>query len=914
MDKIGKPNFVLVVLILFFIAVTGLYQTFSLYTSSEGATVADGVKTYQFILNNDNTENTVLVPANSSKKYHVTISNSEDKSLKYGVYYNSSSDLSYVNLGYLKYSTYQPNGVIPSNGKYEVSLRIDNHSDNDVSIKIGVSYGLENGGDLELSDNSHWFGEASDLLSDMAIGSYVKYVGNNGCTGKSCRGQNANYVSDTDMGYCYNSNYKYNANGWRIAYIKDGTAYLISAGSPECVCTDSSGTAGTSCSSNETTTGLSRHIANLNAKALTYCNSTYAYGGKCDSNSAWNMGDADFKAITGATLSTANNKSGYESYSLINNGGWYWYAKPTSTSSTYAFGWEPGSQYVSSYTTYNALGSRPVLRLASSVEITGGTGTYEDPYTIKISKLLSKVEINSYVKYTGSNGCTDKSCEGQNANYVSDTNMGYCSASNYKYNANGWRIAYTKEGTAYLTSAGSPECLVTYVENISSSTNYDSTFTNTYYYYGHGYNFNKNTGKYSLEGVERIHFDSTSVRQIVNETPYTCKSTSPSGTCDTMFKILNTLDSKKASVISYYNYEDTDGSPQHLANLNAKALTYCNSTYVYGGKCDGNSAWNMADADFKAITGATLSTANGSSDYESYSLINNGGYYWFATPYLSSSTKVFHWNPNNRNVNINNSSNAYGLRPVLRLQSSVEITGGFGTYEDPYTISNGKTMLSEVAPGSYVKYTGNNGCSGNSCKGQNANYVSDTDMGYCASSDYKYNANGWRIAYTKEGTAYLTSAGSPECMCTNSGGTAGTSCSSYETTNGVPKHLANLNKKALTYCNSTYAYKGKCDSASAWNIADADFKTITGDILLTANNNSGYDNYSIINNGGFYWFATPYNSSSVNAFAWASSNRSVNYYSSNVAFGLRPVLRLQSSVVVTGGSGTYQDPYTISNG
>ena len=834
-DKIGKPNFVLVVLILFFIAITGLYQTFSLYTSSDGATIVDGVKNYQFILNNDNTENTVLVPANSSKKFHVTISNSEDKSLKYGVYYNSTSDLSYVNLGYLKYSTYQPNGVIPSNGKYEVSLRIDNHSDNDVSIKIGVSYGLENGGDLELSDNSHWFLEASDLLSDMAIGSYVKYVGNNGCTGKSCRGQNANYVSDTDMGYCYNSNYKYNANGWRIAYIKDGTAYLISAGSPECVCTDSSGTAGTSCSSNETTTGLPRHIANLNAKALAYCNSTYAYGGKCDSNSAWNMSEADFKAITGATLSTANNKSGYESYSLINNGGWYWYAKPTSTSSAYAFGWEPGNQYVSSYTSYNTLGSRPVVRLASSVEITGGTGTYEDPYTIKISKLLSKVEINSYVKYTGSNGCTDKSCEGQNANYKSDTDMGYCYDSSFKYNANGWRIAYTKEGTAYLTSAGSPECMCT----------------------------------------------------------------SSDGTAGT----------------SCSTSEETNEAPKHLANLNKKALTYCNSTYAYGGKCDSNSAWNMANADFQAITGDTLSTASNQSGghYDSYSIINNGGWYWYATPYSSLYPHTFYWNPTYRDVRTSSSNGPDGLRPVLRLQSSVEITGGFGTYEDPYTISNGKTMLSEVAPGSYVKYTGNNGCSGNSCKGQNANYVSDTDMGYCASSDYKYNANGWRIAYTKEGTAYLTTAGSPECMCTNSDGTAGTSCSSNETTAGIPKHLANLNKKALTYCNSTYAYKGKCDSASAWNMADADFKAITGATLLTAFQKSNYDNYSIINNGGFYWFATPY-SSSADAFRWLSDYRYVGNNRSNYASGLRPVLRLQSSVVVTGGSGTYQDPYTISNG
>ncbi len=584
-DKIGKPNFVLVVLILFFIAVTGLYQTFSLYTSSEGATVADGVKTYQFILNNDNTENTVLVPANSSKKYHVTISNSENKSLKYGVYYNSSSDLSYVNLGYLKYSTYQPNGVIPSKGKYEVSLRIDNNSDSDIPVKIGVSYGLENGGDLELSANSHWFGEANDLLSDMVTGSFVQYAGNNGCKGKACEGQNANYKSNSDLGYCYDSGYKYNANGWRIAYIKDGSAYLTSAGSPECMCTNSSGTAGTDCSNSETTAAIPKHLANLNAKALTYCSSAFAYGRKCDSNSAWNMGDADFKEITGDSLSAHYLSDGYyDKYSVINNGGYYWYGTGTSASTTTAYSWRPVSRSTYNSISSYAFGVRPVIRLSSSVFVTGGTGTSEDPYIISTGK-LSSVHPGSYVKYTGNNGCSGKACEGQNADYKSDTNMGYCYDLEYKYNVNGWRIAYIKDDTAYLISAGSPVCIAA------------------------------------------------------------------SG-----------------------------------AGLNKQALTYCNSTYAYGGKCDSNSAWNMADADFQAITGDTLSKANRSSGYESYSLINNGGLYWFIQP--AGYTSVWYWNPYYQSVQSGNTITGYGLRPVLRLAASVLITGGSGTYKDPYIISN----------------------------------------------------------------------------------------------------------------------------------------------------------------------------------------------------------------------------------
>ena len=723
------------------------------------------------------------------------------------------------------------------------TLTVDKESTYSFQFIVYIDGNMENASSIMNSSLSAsiTYGDCNSFikpLSTVTAGSYVKYTGTNGCTGKSCEGQNANYVSDTDMGYCYGSDYKYNANGWRVAYVKDGTAYLTSAGSPECMCTSKDGTPGISCSDYEETGGLPKHIANLNAKALTYCNSTYAYGGKCDSNSAWNMADADFQAITGDTLSTAHSKSDgyYDSYSLIDNGGFYWFAA-TYLSSPTALGWYPNFRIVANDRPRIANGLRPVLRLASSVIVTGGSGTYEDPYTItkKITK-LSEADSGSYVKYTGNNGCSGKSCEGQNANYVSDTDMGYCDDSSYKFNANGWRVAYVKDGTAYLTSAGSTECMCT----------------------------------------------------------------SKGGTAGT----------------SCGDNETTAAIPKHLANLNKKALTYCNIIYAYGGKCDSNSAWNMADADFQVITGDTLSTAFSKSNYDSYSIINNGGFYWFATPDSSSSTDAFYWFPRYRVVyNHISSRYALGLRPVLRLQSSVKVTGGSGTYEDPYTISNGNTKLSEVAPGSYVKYTGNNGCSGKSCEGQNANYVSDTDMGYCYNPDYKYNANGWRVAYVKDGTAYLTSAGSPECMCTSSDGTAGTNCrDSFETTNGGPKHIANLTAKALTYCNSTYAYGGKCDSNSAWNMVDADFQAITGDTLSTANDKSNYDSYSLINNGGYYWFATPESSSSMPVFCWSPIDRNVRGTISNYVGGLRPVLRFASSVVVTGGTGTYKDPYIISNG
>ncbi len=215
--------------------------------------------------------------------------------------------------------------------------------------------------------------------------------------------------------------------------------------------------------------------------------------------------------------------------------------------------------------------------------------------------------------------------------------------------------------------------------------------------------------------------------------------------------------------------------------------------------------------------------------------------------------------------------------------------------------------LSEVEPGSYVAYTGNNGCSGEACKG------------VTVSSGSTYN--GWRVAYTKNDNAYLVSAGVPERMCTNSDGTSSNgSCSGWESTEGIPRHLSNLDNTALRYCNPTYAYGGVCNSSSAWAMDANDFQNITGKPLNSSScyysrldRSCGYEN-DLIDNGDYYWFAT-LDSASANAFYWSRANQAViSNYSSEQLYGVRPVLRLSSNVLVVGGTGTYEDPYQISNG
>ena len=320
-----------------------------------------------------------------------------------------------------------------------------------------------------------------------------------------------------------------------------------------------------------------------------------------------------------------------------------------------------------------------------SLTFTSGTST----------KLLNTVAVGSYVKYTGANGCDGLHCEGYNANYVSDDDMGYCGSTYAGFVVNGWRVAYIKDNSAYLISAGAPECVATYVENVSNSTSNQTLSTN--YYYGSGYLFDETTGKYSLTGVTSSALAwSSNYNGIIANTPYTCKSTSSSGTCTTMYKITKYSSSTQGVAVPYYNY-DGAGVPNHLVHLNQVALKYCNSKYAYNGLCDSTSSWSINDSDYQIITtniGIKKTLSNCYGNYGSKEcgfnndLIDNGSYYWFAAPYSVSLPGAVVWSPYYRGVIDDSiaSIGAHGVRPVLRLRSSVSVMGGSGTYKDPYVI------------------------------------------------------------------------------------------------------------------------------------------------------------------------------------------------------------------------------------
>ena len=282
--------------------------------------------------------------------------------------------------------------ILPTSGNYYLSSY--DCKDSDTVLKWNrASYQLTIENNKKGSSASCYLNfESNPKLSEMPVGSYVKYVGNNGCSGKSCEGQNANYIDDGNKGFCYNSSYQFSVSGWRIAYQKDGSAYLVSAGSPECMCTDSDGKISDNCSGDKSG-NISKHIDNLNKIALNYCNADYSYNGVCDSTSAWNIQDNDYQEITfhygvRRSLNDCVGSDGYRkkscgiSYDLIDNGGTYWFSSSSDRSNSDVFSWYSSFHALKKSISSSISGVRPVLRFHPSVVVIGGAGTYEDPFII----------------------------------------------------------------------------------------------------------------------------------------------------------------------------------------------------------------------------------------------------------------------------------------------------------------------------------------------------------------------------------------------------------------------------------------------------------------------------------------------------------------------------------------------------
>lgn len=334
----------------------------------------------------------ISVDANDAKIFNIKIDNQTNSKTYYGVWYRmiepTDKDDKIV-IARLNNSEANTSGEIEKSRNVVVSIIVKNKTDNNIKIDFGVSSSDTDANSIEYLEGKRLISGIDEIvyLNKMADGSYVDYTGNNGCSGNNCNGENVNYVNKDNKGYCSDNKHKFEKNGWQIAYVKDDSVYLVSAGSLECVATSENGTISLNnkkLNDFEKTAGTPKHITNLNKEALKYCNEEYTLDGVCNSNTAWSINADDLNTINNlpAKICYKNHSDACEGFNdIITGSGDYWLATNFEKSTTNYY-WNSATNYLLDADSSNAFGLRAVIKLDPNIYIVDGDGTETNPYKI----------------------------------------------------------------------------------------------------------------------------------------------------------------------------------------------------------------------------------------------------------------------------------------------------------------------------------------------------------------------------------------------------------------------------------------------------------------------------------------------------------------------------------------------------
>ncbi len=292
--------------------------------------------------------------------------------------------------------------------------------------------------------------------------------------------------------------------------------------------------------------------------------------------------------------------------------------------------------------------------------------------------------------------------------------------------------------------------------------------------------------------------------------------------------------------------------------------------------------------------------------YISSGYLNIGYSWWLLNPYSSS----YVWNVGGNGYGGSNyTSHSFAARPSINLKSNIQLSGGSGTKDDPYTISGDKeqptintTLLNTRTIGEYVVFDED----GDSSTKEIYRIVGIED------GKTKLNKND----YIKSGTTILTK----KFSINNTYG-SGTSDDywDYYLNNTWYNSLAN---KDMLESSSYYikqvasgtSYKNSlCNTNNTTEITKTCTKTTTiwtglvglpryGE-MFASQQGSGSNSSSTI------WLITPYGSS----YVWSVSGDGGGYNGGypSYSYAACPSINLKSNIVITGGSGTKSNPFTI---
>ncbi len=282
--------------------------------------------------------------------------------------------------------------------------------------------------------------------------------------------------------------------------------------------------------------------------------------------------------------------------------------------------------------------------------------------------------------------------------------------------------------------------------------------------------------------------------------------------------------------------------------------------------------------------------------------LNNGLYWWTLTPYNTSG--VLNINYYGRSID-NSPTGSDGSRPSINLKSGVKIIDGDGTVYNPYRLQGDNdsptgALLSTRYSGEYISFgTGENNLyrivsheNGTGTKITSAIPLKD-------SGSYKTLAFGSNGTFSKDNTIgtflnddYLTSG----TYLTNDQ----VSMIEDDTTWYLGTVVVGANSKLSKYQDTT-----------SGSLTTATTTAKVGLLRLGELMAGQFDKYG---NNTTYWTLTPESTSKVNSVGNYSYSAYSYYDSSSISYGSRPSMNLKSNVVITGGKGTKEEPFTIKLG
>ena len=284
--------------------------------------------------------------------------------------------------------------------------------------------------------------------------------------------------------------------------------------------------------------------------------------------------------------------------------------------------------------------------------------------------------------------------------------------------------------------------------------------------------------------------------------------------------------------------------------------------------------------------------------------LNNGLHWWTLTPY---STSKIHCVSYLGNDNSDTSAKSYGSRPSINLKPTVRIIDGNGTSNNPYRLRGDNdsptgALLSTRYSGEYISFgTGENNLyrivshEGTGTKITSANPLKENGR-------YKTIAFGSTATFSKDNTI-------------------GTFLNGDYLTSG--SYLTNDQVNMIE--DDTIWYLGIVENGANYKLAKYHQST-TGTTLTTSTNTAKvgllrlgelmagqFDKYN--SDSMTYWLLTPYSTSLVRLMYLYGDSVATNYTRpTSLTFGSRPAMNLKSNVVITGGKGTKEEPFTIKLG